>query len=231
MKLQLPLFLLASNPSPIATSTSSSTSSSSSTNSILSNPISITSNVSVTDYKGIPLPLTNSNSDIQGSRRKSSAPNILVTKRFPFRNLHNLIQYCEAGLKINSGELKVDQSSNNYMVAYSPSSKKLIKSISEMVLPDSSDSAIKLITEDTQILVNQKLEALDRYAHILEYEDRITRETDAMVLKMVKETVQRIKERVYYSDLEDDDNLQTRTQQSDQSERPDSSTKLDFAIT
>ncbi|GMG07840.1 unnamed protein product [[Candida] boidinii] len=211
--------LLASNPSPITTSTSSSTSSSSSTNSILSNPISTTSNVSVTDYKGIPLPLTNSNSDIQGSRRKSSAPNILVTKRFPFRNLHNLIQYCEAGLKINSGELKVDKSSNNYMVAYSPSSKKLIKSISEMILPDSSDPAIKLITEDTQNLVNQKLEALDRYAHILEYEDRITRETDAMVLKMVKETVQRIKERVYYSDLEDDDNLQTQTQQSDQSDR------------
>ncbi|OWB74078.1 hypothetical protein B5S31_g3854 [[Candida] boidinii] len=211
--------LLASNSSPIASSTTSSTSSSSSTNSILSNVLSTTSNVSVTDYKGIPLPLTHSNSDVQGSRRKSSAPNILVTKRFPFRNLHNLIQYCEEGLKINSGEIKVDKSSNNYMVAYSPSSKKLIKSISEMILPDSSDPAIKLITEDTQDLVTQKLDSLDRYAHILEYEDRITRETDEMVLKIVKETVQRIRERVYYSDLEDDDNLNNQTQQSDQSEQ------------
>ncbi|GME82605.1 unnamed protein product [Ambrosiozyma monospora] len=90
-----------------------------------------------------------------------------------------------------------------------------IAHLKELVLPESSDSAIRTLTEDTVDMVNRKLDQLTRYAHVLQYADVVTKETDEMILASVQETVCKIKDQVYnLSESADESNVSTSKRNS-----------------
>lgn len=187
--------------SPIGSSSNSSVSSENSTNS------SSSSFVSVNEYKGYAIPCGPQNTGqannlpIIMQRRKSSGT-LFPQIRFPFKSLESVIAYCDEALKINPGEIRDDHSRGRnpnelHEIAYSPISQNALNNLKELRLPASSDPAIHQITEDTKELVDKKLEALERYAHILQYVDRITKETNELVLLAVQNVIKKIKEHVF----------------------------------
>ncbi|ODQ45518.1 hypothetical protein PICMEDRAFT_25537, partial [Pichia membranifaciens NRRL Y-2026] len=202
-------------PSPAISSPSSSSSSpgsppvlspSSSSSSITVSPISSDSTSSsnsfvlVSDYKGMPIPLgPQSSGTLPFPARRKSAGTLFPQIRFPVKNIENLIAYCDEALKINPGEVRSEnrESVELFEIAYSPDSASALKTLNELRLPSSSDPAIQQLTEDTKVLVADKLETLERYAHILQYVDRITKETSDLVIQAVDNTIRKIKEHVF----------------------------------
>jgi serine/threonine-protein kinase RIM15 len=193
-----------SNNSSTPSSNSSSNTTSPNTSVISSDSSASTSSsasfTSITEYKGFPIPLgpQNNNSQIFSQRRKSSGT-LLPQIRFPFKNIENLIAYCDEALIINPGEIRQENRETNEQVeiVYSPQSTVALKNLNDLKLPSSSDPAIQQLTDDTKLLVENKLETLERYAHILQYVDRITKETNFLVLHAVNNTIKRIKEHVF----------------------------------
>ncbi|ODV87789.1 hypothetical protein CANARDRAFT_183904, partial [[Candida] arabinofermentans NRRL YB-2248] len=200
----------SSSSSTSTVSTTSSVSSTASSSSSSSNS-SVGSVISISDYKGLPIPLSSATLDQATMKRRKSVGSILPTRRFPFKNLDMLLQYCDEALRINPGEIRNNEKNSNeeYVVSYSPESESALKNLGELIIPESSDPAIKLLTDDTLVLANEKVESLTRYSHILQYSDRVTKETDEMVLKMVKETVRKIKDQVYLISDSEDENITT----------------------
>ena len=197
-----------SSPSPSPSSPGSppvlSPSSSSSSITVSSNssdsPSSSNSFVLVSDYKGLPIPLgPQSSGTLPFPARRKSAGTLFPQIRFPVKNIENLIAYCDEALKINPGEVRAEnrESVELFEIAYSPDSASALKTLNELRLPSSSDPAIQQLTEDTKVLVADKLETLERYAHILQYVDRITKETSDLVIQAVDNTIKKIKERVF----------------------------------
>lgn len=183
--------------SPILSpSTSSSSLSTHSNSSASDSSNSLQSFVSINEYKGYPIPL---GPGIQSyhSRRKSGST-LFPQIRFPFKNIEILIAYCDEALKINTGEIRSANKDLEQMdISYSPESTMALKSLNDLKLPASSDPAIQQLTEDTKILVDSKLETLERYAHILQYVDRITRETNVLVIQAVTDTINKIRDHAY----------------------------------
>lgn len=174
----------------ISSCTSSSSESTSSSNSF----------VFVNDYKGHPIPLGPQLSGTQPfNARRKSAGTLFPQIRFPFKNIENLIAYCDEALKINPGEVRSEnrESVETFEIAYSPDSANALKILNELRLPSSSDAAIQQLTDDTKVLVEEKLETLERYAHILQYVDRITKETSDLVIQAIDSTIRKIKEHVF----------------------------------
>ena len=157
--------------------------------------------VSINEYKGFPIPLGPHNLNTPQSliQRRKSSGTLLPQIRFPFRNLEILLSYCDEALLINPGEIRstYKDSAEFVEIAYSPNSRIALKNLHELNLPASSDPAIQQLTEDTKLLVDNKLETIERYSHILQYVDRITRETNELVLLTVKNAVQKIREHVF----------------------------------
>lgn len=192
------------SPLSLSPSNSSSSLSDSSSNSIM-----------VTEYKGLPIPTGPQTTDTL-LRRKSISSKLLPQIRFPFKNIEQLISYCDEALKINPGEIKQGSKSNSpswgisnvgdssnveqFEVAYSPNSTKALKLIRELELPVSADLAINELRIDTLKIVEEKLDALRRYAHILQYVNRIVRETDVMIAKLVSDTIKKINLQVFSCD-------------------------------
>lgn len=58
---------------------------------------------------------------------------------------------------------------------------------------ETSDVAIKQLIEDTQELINDKMETLSRLVSILQFLEKIKHEVDTLVLCTVRETVEKIK--------------------------------------
>lgn len=191
--------------SPLLKSTSTSSSSSISDASVNS--------VMISDYKGLPIPMSPQIFDGH-VRRKSVSSSLLPQIRFPFKNIEQLISYCDEALLINPGEIKQNSKPNSPSfnwnskssnveqseVAYSPNSAKALKSIRELELPTSADPAISALRSDTLDIVEQKLEALRRYAHILQYCDRIVKETEMMIAKVVSNIIKQINLQVFSGD-------------------------------
>lgn len=177
-----------------ATSTTASTSSSSTTSS--SNSF-----IAVSEYKGFPIPLcvpSATHPAVFSQRRKSSGT-LLPQIRFPFKNIEKLISYCDEALVVNPGEIKLDSNHPNeqLQIAYSPNSTDALCILQDLILPTSSDPAIHQLTEDTKLLVQNKLETIERYAHILQYVERITREANSLVIEAVNNTIKTIQEHVF----------------------------------
>lgn len=177
-----------SSASSISSVSSSQSESSTSSGSVLS----------ISDYKGFPIPYGPQMVGVPPSRRKS-AGTLFPQIRFPFKNIENLIAYCDEALKINPGEIRFDnkESTEQCEIVYSPDSANALKALNELSFLSSSDPAIQQLTEDTKNLVEEKLEKLERYAHILQYVDRITKETNDLVIQTVNNTIKKIKEHVF----------------------------------
>lgn len=147
----------------------------------------------ISDYKGIPLPQIShdiSRLSSQKIHKSRSSTSIIQNKKFPFGILQRLIELCDDALVINPAEINDDGD-----IQLSPTTEKSIQSISNWKPFETSDLAIKAIIEDTQELVNEKVETLSRLISIVQYSEKIKQEVDNLVLQTVHETVVQIKEK------------------------------------
>ncbi|CDK26125.1 unnamed protein product [Kuraishia capsulata CBS 1993] len=157
-----------------------------------------TKSPTLTEYRGYPLPTLPEANSAQIRRIH------VFNKRFPFKNFDKLLEYCDDALGVNPGELVELEGTNQ--IAYSPQTNESIKRFMEMKLPESNDMAVKLLTEDAERLAQDKLDAIYRFGSVLQYSDKINKETNEMVLKTVESTVRKIRDRTNdYSAITDDE--------------------------
>lgn len=146
---------------------------------------SLSSVASIHDYKGIPLPSTFDH----------KVPHSMLSKKFPFGILQKLVEHCDEALLVNS----VGREGTGELL-FSPNTEKAIASVMGWRTLSTSDPAVKAIVEDTQRLVNEKVETLTRLISILQYSDKIKNEVDELVLDSVRDTVSRIREKTLQAD-------------------------------
>lgn len=163
----------------------------------------------ILDYKGVLLPTLGASlpadSSPLGSPRlqtthKTVSPlqSILQSQKFPFGILTRLIELCDEALSINPAE-RVPENDNQ--LQFSPNTEQGISSILNWKRPfDTSDLAMKMVIEDTQQLVNDKMATLSRLISFLQYSDKLKREVDELVLESVKNTVHKIREQIRLSE-------------------------------
>lgn len=147
----------------------------------------------IVEYKGIPLPKLSPMESPRLSNqvlvKNASALQSLQTKKFPFGIFQRLVEYCDEALQINP--VDTDESGG---FQFSPDSERAINFVINWKAFETSDLSIKAIIEDTQTLVNTKIDALSRLLSILQYSEKIKNEVDELVLQTVRETVAKIKE-------------------------------------
>lgn len=151
----------------------------------------------VYEYKGLPLPSMSS----EGLSPRGSIPllktitkhSILRTRKFPFGILLRIVEYCDEALDINPA----DKDEETGELQFSPNTERAISAVMNWKALETSDPAIKMMVEDTQRLVNEKMESLTRLISIIQYGDKIKQEVDFLVLQSVKETVNKIREKTY----------------------------------
>lgn len=158
-----------------------------------SSTASIISNELILEYKGIPLPLTTPNDSAAGSTSKfqASTPMLHQNRKFPFGILQLLVELCDEALSINPQ----DNNESGGLVL-SPNTEKAIHNVLHWKLLETSDPSIAAIIEDTQVLVNEKVETLSRLVSILQYSQKIKKEVDELVMQTVSETVAKIREQI-----------------------------------
>lgn len=167
---------------------SSSLTSSVSTTSSSSNPSLIL------EYKGIPLPSVSSDLLTVSAHHHQLHQPMLPIKKFPFGLLSRLVELCDEALAINPVEL-----TETGEPKFSPNTERAINLILNFKPFETSDPSIKLIIEDTQRLINDKVNTLSRLFSILKISERVKRQVDNLILKSVRETVAKINESVNYS--------------------------------
>lgn len=163
----------------------------------------------ITEYKGIPLPQVSSDTSKLGHKPRSSSrtsQSIIQLKKFPFGILQRLIELCDDALIINPAEINDDGD-----IQLSPTTEKSIQSIGNWRPFETSDLAIKAIIDDTQELVNEKVETLSRLISIVRYSEKIKQEVDELVLQTVHETVLQIKEQTNRSYSIESNRVHSRT--------------------
>ncbi|PVH18137.1 uncharacterized protein CXQ87_001054 [Candidozyma duobushaemuli] len=151
----------------------------------------------VYEYKGLPLPSMSS----EGLSPRGSIPSlktitkhsILRTRKFPFGILSRLVEYCDEALDINPA----DKDEETGELQFSPNTERAISAVMNWKALETSDPAIKMMVEDTQRSVNEKMESLTRLISIIQYGDKIKQEVDFLVLQSVKETVTKIRQKTY----------------------------------
>lgn len=155
------------------------------------------------DYKGIPLPpmahdSIGSSPRVSSPLTKSSLSSYLIlhTKKFPFGILSRLVEFCDEALHINPAERTDDTGE----LCFSPESERALGTVMKWQLLETSDPAIRAIVDDTQALVNDKIDTLTRLISVLQYTDKIKVEVDSLVLRTVTETVQRIREQTMHQE-------------------------------
>lgn len=156
----------------------------------------------VFDYKGKPLPSVTSYHESSSPRlvshlkSVSSVQSILKSKKFPFGILQRLIELCDEALQINPAERLEDTG----VLQFSPNTERAINFVANWKVFETSDLAIGAMVEDTQQLVNDKIDTLSRLISILQYSDKVKREVDELVLQTVQDTVNKIKEQTRIKD-------------------------------
>ncbi|KAM3126379.1 hypothetical protein CJJ07_000925 [Candidozyma auris] len=147
------------------------------------------------DYKGIPLPSMST----EALSPRGSVPSlktitknsILRTRKFPFGILSRLLEYCDEALAINPA----DKDEETGELQFSPNTERAISAVMNWKSLETSDPAIRRMVDDTQQVVNEKMESLTRLISIIQYGDKIKEEVDSLVLQSVRETVARIREK------------------------------------
>lgn len=147
------------------------------------------------------------------SLSSSHSGTVTSEDRFQLRLLNQLLNYCHEALQINVGE--VDDSGSRFteggeaketQIRYSPDSTRHLHALEQMRISNTKNPVIQMMIDDTVRICQQKLDCITRYAHILQYVDRITKETDSMVLQTIDTTVSKIKEQVFgFSETESED--------------------------
>jgi serine/threonine-protein kinase RIM15 len=150
----------------------------------------------VKDYKGESLPKVSppeaSKSSTPLTRRPRSG-SIMNTLRFPFKTLALLTELCETAIAINPSEF--NEEINAY--EFSPNTKEAFELVSAFAIPDSSDLAISLLINDTEKLVKEKADAVDRLKSSLMYSQKIKDEVDELILLTITEAVKNIRNQTF----------------------------------
>ncbi|KAI0461751.1 hypothetical protein LJB42_004824 [Komagataella kurtzmanii] len=160
------------------------------------------SSSSIASYRGFPLPTVTHPKQKHASVARQlitkMTPAVMNLNRFPFKNLFALQDMCDDAIRVNYGTVELHN--GDYIVAYSPNSEAAIKSLSERKLPESTDKAIKLLTEDTEAICKEKLDAIMRLSYVNQYVEKVTREMDDLILDAVKHTIQKIRDQIERDD-------------------------------
>lgn len=147
----------------------------------------------VLDYRGIPLPLPGTSEPFKANNQHvltyADQGTMFLTRKFPFGILKRLADLCDESLQLNPMELNLEG-----QFQFTPNSERAMNLIQNWKVLETSDLAIRSMMQDTQELVNQKLEALYRLVSVLQYSEKIKKEVDELVLSTVRETVAKIKE-------------------------------------
>lgn len=155
--------------------------------------LSLTNSGIVTEYKSLPLPLLSPadspRMSMQLSKNPTEVQSMLQSKKFPFGIFRRLIELCDEALLMNP----VDPNAPDEL-AFSPGTNEAINYVVNWKSFETSDSAIRAIIEDTQVLVNEKVELISRLFSIVQYSKKILIEVDNGVLGIVRDTVHRIRE-------------------------------------
>ncbi|ODV75954.1 protein kinase RIM15 CYBJADRAFT_165331 [Cyberlindnera jadinii NRRL Y-1542] len=147
---------------------------------------------SVDNYKGEPLPHVStieSNKSSSPISRKPRSGSIMRPLRFPFKTLSLLNELCETAIAINPSDF--DEDTNTF--TFSPNTKKALDEVDAYTIPSSSDPAISLLTEDTEKLVQEKVDAIDRLNSSLVYSQKIKDEVDELILQIITDTIRNIR--------------------------------------
>lgn len=162
-----------------------------SSNTSLNSSGSSTSNSSlvILEYKGLPLP--NLSNDQLNVPHPQSNP-MLPIKKFPFGILSRLLEFCDEALAINPIEIN-----ENGEPKFSPNTERAINVILNFKPFETTDQSIKLIIQDTQNLINDKIDTLSRLFSILKISERVKKQVDELVLASVSDTVGRINEQLH----------------------------------
>ncbi|RLV92497.1 Serine/threonine-protein kinase RIM15 [Spathaspora sp. JA1] len=154
------------------------------------------STVTMYDYKGIPLPMVGEvlPSPILANKvltKNFQAKNgsLISSKKFPFGILQKVVGLCDEALLVNP-----PLNNDEQVLEFSPASEKALNNVIARPNLETSDLAIRQIIDDTQALINDKMETLSRLISILQYMVKINKEVDDLVLETVRETVDKIKE-------------------------------------
>ncbi|KAG7663349.1 RIM15 [[Candida] subhashii] len=180
---------LISNPSTTSVESNTSSSSSSSNDD--------SSSSFIYDYKGIPLPTVSDvvspsprlANQVLTKNFQARHKNLIHSKKFPFGILQKVIELCDDALLINPPAKNDDD-----VLEFSPGSEKALNAVLNGNNLETNDLAIRQIIEDTQILINNKMDTLSRLISILQFSDKIKEEIDELVLQTVRETVDKIRE-------------------------------------
>ena len=144
------------------------------------------------DYKGLPLPIAavaDSPGSYHGNFRDSSLQSMYQSKKFPFGIFQRLIQLCEEALRVNPAYFN---ESEGYQ--FSPDSEKSLNSLVSWKDFDTSDLALRELIDDTDVLINEKIDAISRLYSVTQFSQKVKKEVNDLVLSFVKDAVTRIKE-------------------------------------
>lgn len=142
-------------------------------------------------YKGLPLPITAADSpgSYHGNFRDSSLQSMHQSKKFPFGIFQRLIQLCEEALRINPAYFNESEG-----FQFSPDSEKSLNLLVSWKDFDTSDVALREIIDDTDVLINEKIDAISRLYSVTQFSQKIKKEVNDLVLDFVKDAVTKIKE-------------------------------------
>lgn len=177
---------------------------------------------SVIEYRGFvvnDLPRQEQNTAVDANHLPGSSQNQML------RNLLQMLNYIDEALQINTGEVRGNATiihvkhtsvagsptvTANSQISYSPDSTRHLHRLEKMSLGISDDPIVKKIIEDTSELCQAKLDSIVRLAHVQQSVDRITSETDTMVLQAIQSTISKIKDQVFGysgSEVEEDSDI------------------------
>lgn len=149
----------------------------------------------VTDYKGLPLPKVapQIDSTTNSPMTRGRSGSLFGTLRFPFKTLVLLTDLLDYAININPSEFQEELNT----FEFSPNTSEALLHVSKTHIPESSDPAITLLSNDTEYLVDQKVESVLRMKNSLLYSQKIKAEVDELVLLSISETVKNIRNQTY----------------------------------
>ncbi len=152
-------------------------------------------------YNGLPLPPVIPMSYAPPSPRHVPATALRSHKsspvyglgRNPLKLLYRLIELCDIALDIHPAEIRVYPTEMVEIRAHSPKSEMSIRKVKLWEAPTDENLAMKMICEDTERLAKCKAESVVRLGSAITYSEKIRRETDALVMEKVNETVEKLR--------------------------------------
>ncbi|VUG18420.1 DEBR0S3_10418g1_1 [Brettanomyces bruxellensis] len=132
------------------------------------------------------------------------------------RSLLQMLKYSDEALQVNTGEVRAGGAAGNPRISYSPDSTRHLHRLGQLDLGVSGNAAVQRMIEDTVELSREKLDSIVRLAHVQQSVDRITRETDGMVLQVIQGTISKIRDQVFGysgSDVDEDSDVSSESMQ------------------